>query len=298
VNGGLQVHEVRDRGQRAVELRRRQFYRQRGLGRDHRRPGRRGIKPAEDPIRPAAQQLGQRRIELPARPPARQRGRPRHAAHAVRHLHELGELGDPGRDRYRVGLQRARPAVPVPLLVRRADRLPDHIGQPELLGQRPRQPGMLGNHPVELAMPGNGELEPDPEPVQRRVAGADQPHGRQRAAHASQLVGVLTGLERDVIAEPLRLLMRVSVTAHVDQQRGVVNRHPVLLTQPGLPRQPQRDQALPQHMLHRLPEPQVYLKRQRRHQLRQPCTPIADNPSHQPILTAHLSHQHLSSQPR
>jgi hypothetical protein len=91
---------------------------------------------------------------------------------------------------------------------------------------------VLGDHPVQLAVPGEGELEPDPEPVQRRVARADQPHRRQRAAHAAQLVRVLPGLERDVVAEPFRLLVRVGVTADVGQQRGVVNRHPVLLTGP------------------------------------------------------------------
>jgi hypothetical protein len=103
----------------------------------------------------------------------------------VRHLHELRELGDPGRDRDRAGLQRARPAAPVPLLVRSADALAHRARQLELLGQRPGQPGVLRDHPVQLAMPGEGELEPDPEPVQRRVARADQPHGGQRAAHAA-----------------------------------------------------------------------------------------------------------------
>jgi len=181
--------------------------------------------------------------------------------------------------------QRARPAAPVPLLVRRADPLEHHAGQLELPGQRPGQPRVLGDHPVQLPVPGEREPEPDPEPVQRRVTRPDQPHGRQRAAHAAQLVDVLAGLEPDVITEPLRLLVRVSVTAHVDQQRGVVDRHPVLLTQTGVASQPQRDQALPQDVLHRLPEPQVDAERQRRDQLGQPRARSTDTLSHQASLT-------------
>ena len=75
------------------------------------------------------------------------------------------------------------------------------------------------------------------------------------------------------------------MTAHVDQQGRVVNRHPVLLTQTRLVGQPQRDQALPQDVLHRLPEPQVDAERQRRDQLGQPRARYARIPSHQPSLT-------------
>jgi len=144
---------------------------------------------------------------------------------------------------------------------------------------------VLDHHPVQLAVPGDGELEPDPEPVQRRVARPDQPHGRQRAAHAAQLVEVFAGLERDVVAEPLRLLVRVGMTAHVDQQRGVVDRHPVLLAETRQVGQPQRDQALPQDVLHRLTEPQVDAERQCRDQLSQPGARYVGTLSHQPSVT-------------
>ena len=43
-----------------------------------------------------------------------------------------------------------------------------------------------------------------------------------------------------------------------------------LLAEPGLVGQPQRDQALAQDVLHRLPEPQIDAERQRRDQLSQP----------------------------
>ena len=177
------------------------------------------------------------------------------------------------------------PAPPVPLLIRRADCLAYLARKFKLLSQRPGQPGMLGDHPVQLAMPGQGELEPDPEPVQRWIAGADQPHGGQRPAQATEVMGVLAGLQLDVIAEPLGLLMRVRMTPDIDQQSGVIHRHPVLLAEPGVISQPQRDQALAQDVFHRLAEPEVHAKRQRRDKLSQPDLRLAGTAPHQHSLT-------------
>ena len=55
----------------------------------------------------------------------------------------------------------------------------------------------------------------------------------------------------------------------VDQQRRVVDARPLLLVEPHPLGQPQRDQALAQHVLHRLPEAQVDAERERRDELRQ-----------------------------
>ncbi len=207
--GRLEVDEVRDRGQRAVHLGRGQLDREGRLGGDHRLPGGNRVEAGEDLVRVRAQQGRQVRIELPARPCARQRPRRFDAACPVRDLGEFGELGDPGRDRHRLGFQLARPAPSVPVLVRGADRLADAGRQAELLGQCPCQPRVLCDHPVELPVPGHGELKSDPEAVQRRIARPDQPQHRQHPAHTAKLVVVLPGFQRDVVAEPLRLLMRV-----------------------------------------------------------------------------------------
>jgi hypothetical protein len=64
-----------------------------------------------------------------------------------------------------------------------------------------------------------------------------------------------------------------------------VDGHPVLLAERRAVGQPQRDQALAQDVLHRLPEPQVDAERQRRDQLGQPGTRSAGPPSHQASLT-------------
>ena len=87
---------------------------------------------------------------------------------------------------------------------------------------------------------------------------------------APRLVVVLDRLQGDVVAEPLRLLVGVRVAADVDEQRGVVDDGALLLVEPERLGQPQRDQALPQHVLHRLPEAEVDAERERGDQLRQP----------------------------
>lgn len=85
-------------------------------------------------------------------------------------------------------------------------------------------------------MPGHGELEPDPEPVQRRVTGTDEPHGRQGPAGAANLVQIFAGFKTDIVAEPFRLLMGISVASDVNQQSGVIHRSPVLLADGRPPR--------------------------------------------------------------
>ena len=232
-----------------------------------------------------AYQRGQRRVELLTCLPPGERRRALDSADAVRYLQELRELRHPCGHRHCLAAQVTWPAPSVPLLVRRADRLAHLARKLKLFSQHPGQPGMLGDHPVQLAMPGQGKLEPDPEPVQRRIPGADQPHGGQRPAQAAEVMGVFAGLQLDVVAEPPGLLMRVRMTADIDQQSGVVDRHPVLLTERGVISQPQRDQALAQDVFHGLAEPEVHAQRQRRDQLTQPDLRLAGTAPHQQSLT-------------
>ena len=128
----------------------------------------------------------------------------------------------------------------------------------------------MGDHVVHLAVAGDRELEPEPEAVQRWVAGAEEPHPRGGHPQAPGLVVVLDRLQGDVVAEPLGLLVGVGMAADVDEQGGVVDDRPLLLVEPDPLGQPQRDQALAQHVLHRLPETEVDAERERGHQLRQP----------------------------
>ena len=89
-------------------------------------------------------------------------------------------------------------------------------------------------------------------------------------ATLTRLVVVLRRLQRDVVAEPLRLLVRVGVAADVDEERGVVDGRPVVVVEADALGEPQRDEALPQHVLHRLTEAEVDAERERGDELGQP----------------------------
>src|SRR5262249_31539634 len=80
---------------------------------------------------------------------------------------------------------------------------------------------------------------------------------------------VLGALERDVVAEPFGLLVGVRMAADVHEQRRVVDDNALTVTEADPLGQPQRDQALPEDVLHRLPEAKVDAQRKRRDQFGQ-----------------------------
>jgi hypothetical protein len=80
------------------------------------------------------------------------------------------------------------------------------------------------------------------------------------------------GLERGVVTEPLRLLIGIHMATHPGQQGGVVHDLTVGLIQAQDLGQPHADQALTQHMLHRLAHTQVSCQRQNAQQFGQTDT--------------------------
>ena len=267
--GRLQVHEVGHAEQRRVELLPVQPDTERGLGPDDRVPRLSGVEVTENVLGVAAEQAHERRIELGAGPPAGQRHRAAGPADPVGDLHVLRQLREPRGDRHGVPPELAGPAPAVPLLIGGSDGLLHRDGQSELRRQGPGQRRVLLDHPVQLAEPGQRELQAHPETVQRRVALADPAQGRGRRGDAPGLVLVFERLDPDVVTEPLRLLVSIGMTAHVDQQRRVVDDRPRLVVQPGPLRQAQRDQALAQHVFHGLAEAEVDAERQGRDELGQ-----------------------------
>ena len=259
----LEVDEVRDRKQRVVDVLPYEHDRERRLGIDHRAPDADGVEPRQDHVAFGLDQAGEHRVEVPTAPLPGELPRGVHASESVRDLDVLGHLRHPGRERDVVSLELAGPAAAVPALVRRTDRLDDLVRQRELLRHRAGDRGVVGDHPVDLAVPREREREAEPEPVERRAPGPELPHSRRRHPQAPRLVVVLDRLEGDVIAEPLGLLVRVRMAADVDEQSRVVDDRPLLLVQPEPLGEPQRDQALSQHMLHRLPEAEVDPERER-----------------------------------
>ena len=217
----------------------------------------------------AHQGAHQRRIELAAGALAGQGDGRVDATDAVGHLDVLGELGDPRGERDLFAGQLAGPAATVPALVGRRDGLLRRVVETELLGQSASGRGVALDHVVDLAVPAEGELQADAEPVQGRVARPDEPHAGHDAAQTAAVVVVLGGLEGDVVAEPFGLLVRVGVTADVHQQRGVVQRRPLLVVETQPVGEPEGDDALPQDVFHRLAEAEIHAERQGGDQLRE-----------------------------
>src|SRR5262249_17189210 len=89
---------------------------------------------------------------------------------------------------------------------------------------------------------------------------------------------VLGALERDVVAEPFGLLMGVRMTADVHEQRRVVDDDALTVVEADPLGQPQRDQALPEDVLHRLPEAKVDTQRERRDEFGQAHARAAARP--------------------
>ena len=126
---------------------------------------------------------------------------------------------------------------------------------------------MPGDHPVKVTAARDRKLEPHPESVQRRVAASNESHRRRCGSHTPEVVVVLPRAEGNVVTEPLRLFVGVGVAPDIDEQCGVVHGRAFAVVQPDAIREPERDRALAQHMLHRLSEAEVDPERQRRDKL-------------------------------
>jgi len=265
----LQIHEVGDARQRAVRVVRRQGHRERRLGGDDALPRVPFAEIVQDRRRVAGEDSGDLGIELRPGAAAGQVGRGVDTPDAVSDFDVLRELGDPGRHRDLFARRPARPAAPVPPLVGGADRLLDRGGHAQVGGQGLCHLRVVGDHAVHLLVAADRELEAHPDPVQRLAAASQQPQHRAEADEAALVVGELVGLHGDVVAEPLGLLVRIGVTSDAHQQSGVVERGPLGLIEAEPVGDPQRDQTLPEDVLHGLVEAQIDAERQRRHELRE-----------------------------
>ena len=126
---------------------------------------------------------------------------------------------------------------------------------------------MLVDHAVDFAVSREHELEPEPKAMQGWTAGAEHAHPHRSRAQSTHLAVVLGRLQRDVVAEPFRLLMRIRVARDVDEERGVVHGPAHLLVETEPFGDTQRDQALAEHVLHRLAKAEIDAERKRRDQL-------------------------------
>ena len=119
--------------------------------------------------------------------------------------------------------------------------------------------------------------------TQGRLAAADVAEDEARADGVGE---VAVRPQLDVVAEPGGLLMRVRVATQPREQRHVVDDRPLGLVQLEVLGDAQAQHARSQHMLHRLPEPEVRRQRHRGHQLREPNPGSGNRRIHEPSLRA------------
>ncbi len=109
------------------------------------------------------------------------------------------------------------------------------------------------------------ERDTEPSAVQERTSRAEV---LQHEAGPGMVHEREVGLERQIVPEPLRLLVGVDVTPHPREERGVVDRHALCLVQADPLTEAHRDQAFTEHVLHRLAQSEVGPQRQDREELR------------------------------
>jgi hypothetical protein len=132
---------------------------------------------------------------------------------------------------------------------------------------------VIGQHRFRRLPAVTQEGEPEPGALRHGAARPEvADHEQRRGARRAEIHPAEVGFERRVVAEPLRLLVGVHVTADPGQQAGVVDNRAIGLVQPHVLGQPQRDQALPEHVLHRLSHAEVGRQRHGREKVGQADT--------------------------
>ena len=235
---------------------------ERRLGVDDGVPRIRFVEEIEDLRRVEPKRVDEQRIELCAPSPLGEGECRVDASHPVRHFRELREVYHPGDDRDVVAPHLARPAATVPPFVRAREPVQRIVGKSEFRSQRSREPRMARNHVAHLAPAEDRELESRAEAVKRRRAGTHAAHPVDHLRDAERLELVLRRLEPDVVAEPLRLLVRVGVATDVHQQGCVVDPRPVVLAEADLLGESECDHALAEYVLHRLTETEIDAERE------------------------------------
>ena len=222
----LQVDEVRDREQRGVEAARpRSVTASAGSASITASHVTTASRPERSSARLGVDDVAERGIELAAAPLPHERPRGLDAADAVRDLDELAELREPRRERDRLArrARRASPCRPTSRRRRRARRAP-RAGSSSCSPSARAIAAWCVDHVVDLAVAREHEA--------RARSGSGGAAGSRRRSAASPRPSlrvlrsscvVLVRLQRDVVAEPLRLLVRVRVAPDVDEQRGVVD---------------------------------------------------------------------------
>ena len=263
--GRLEVGEVRHGRERRVELLVRQDDLEIGLRCDHGVPRRRRLDVAEQLRRIPAEGVHDRRVELRAAPLAGDRGGGRNTARPMEDLDDVGKAHEPRGDGDVLSADLAGGALAVPALEGLSQAVPHVLAQSELRRELFGGRSMVVQDVLDVAPAVAEEGDTEPRAVQERTSRAEVLQHEPRPGVVDERE---VGFERQIVPEPLRLLVRVDVAAHPCEERGVVDRHALRFVQPDALTQAHRDQALAEDVLHGLPQPEVGAQRQDGEKLR------------------------------
>jgi hypothetical protein len=133
--------------------------------------------------------------------------------------------------------------------------------------EQPSEHAVRRLHRDHRIAPGGQQRSETQHPARSRLAATDVAH---HEAHAELICEVAVRPQLDVITEPAGLLMRVRVAAQPGEQRNVVDDGSLCLVQLEILRYAEGQHARAQHMLHRLPEPEIRGQRHGRHKFGEP----------------------------
>ena len=273
VYGRLQVDEVADRVECCVELDVGELHAEGWFDRHHRVPAAHGVELVEQVRRHLAEELDELRVELgpAARPGHGDRGVD--ASDPVEDLDDVGEVHQPGGHQDLRAAGPVRLALAVPALEGLLDAVADALVEAEPPGQRLGRAPVVVEHRVHGAAAITEEGDAEAGPLPQGPARSDVSQDERRALDGLPEIDLAdVVLHRLVVTEPFRLLVGVDVARHPRQHRGVVDDLALRRREPDALGQPQRHEALPQHVLHRMTHAQIGAQRQRRQQLGEPDT--------------------------
>ena len=268
----FQIDKVSDRLQCRVELVVRHEHGQPRFIRDHRIPRCNRIQLVEQPRRHRAEGIDQRRVELRAASLARHRDRRGQSAGPMAELHDVGEIDDPRRDHDLLGPRAGRRPFAVPALEGLRDASLNPFTQAELTGNLGGGEAMaLHRLLLPPAPSGSEQLGAELRAFDERSALAEvRQHEPGPGCRTGEVDPPDACLQFEIVAEPFRLLVGIDVTPDPRQQCRVVHDDAVRHVDTHPIGQPNRDQALAQHVLHRQTHAKIRSERQRGQQLRQP----------------------------
>src|SRR5688572_27824921 len=186
----------------------------------------------------------------------------------MEHLDNIGEMHQTSRRQHLLALNAVRLALAVPALKGLGDAVPNRVGQPEVLAERGRGTPVVRIHLIKVVPPVGEKPDAGFDALSKwpTITDVSQQEGETASGVADVEVSGIV-LERLVVAEPLRLFVRIYVASQPGQHGGVIHDLAFLLVHREIFGKAQRDIGLPEHMLGGVAQSKVGAERQRAEEL-------------------------------